>query len=53
MIKFYIEPEQETILPDSQKDQGYREVKVKDFMKLWYELEDQTVRQGILVKALL
>jgi len=41
------------VLSDPQEDRGYREVKVKDFMKLWYELEDQTVRQGILIKALL
>ncbi|OGC59596.1 hypothetical protein A2890_00165 [candidate division WWE3 bacterium RIFCSPLOWO2_01_FULL_53_14] len=39
------------VLSDPQEDQGYREVKIKDFMKLWYELEDQTVRQGILVST--
>ncbi|OGC44337.1 hypothetical protein A2V54_03070 [candidate division WWE3 bacterium RBG_19FT_COMBO_53_11] len=37
------------ILSDPQEDRGYREIKIKDFMKLWYELEDQTVRQGIIV----
>jgi hypothetical protein len=37
------------IFSDPQEDRGYREVKIKDFMKLWYELEDQTVRQGIVI----
>ena len=39
------------VLSDPQEDRGYREVKVRDFMELWYELEDQTVRQGIVVSA--
>ncbi len=38
------------VLSDPQEEHGYREVKIKDFMKLWYELEDQTVRQGIVLK---
>lgn len=38
------------ILSDPQEDRGYREVKIKDFMKLWYELEDQTFRQGIVLE---
>jgi hypothetical protein len=38
------------ILSDPQEDRGYREVKIKDFMKLWYELEDKTTRQGIVIK---
>ena len=37
------------ILSDPQEDRGYREVGIKNFMKLWYELEDQTVRQGIVI----
>ena len=38
------------ILADPQEDLGYREVKVKDFMELWYELEDKTTQQGIVIK---
>jgi len=38
------------ILSDPQEDQGYREVGIKNFMSLWYELEDKTVRQGIVLK---
>ncbi|HLD96207.1 MAG TPA: cysteine peptidase family C39 domain-containing protein [Patescibacteria group bacterium] len=37
------------ILSDPQEKRGYREVKIKDFMRLWYELEDRTSRQGILL----
>ncbi len=40
------------ILSDPQDERGYREVKIGDFMKMWYELEDQTVRQGIVVRTL-
>jgi hypothetical protein len=38
------------ILSDPQEEHGYREVKIKDFIKFWYELEDQTVRQGIWIR---
>jgi ABC-type bacteriocin/lantibiotic exporter with double-glycine peptidase domain len=37
------------ILSDPQEDRGYREVGIKDFMRLWYELEDRTIRQGIII----
>lgn len=41
----------EFILSDPGLDTGYVRVKIKDFMKNWYELEDKTVRQGITLEA--
>ena len=37
------------ILSDPANDSGYVIVKISDFIKLWYELEDKTVRQGIII----
>lgn len=39
------------VLSDPQENQGYREVKIGDFMRMWYELEDRTVRQGIVIRT--
>jgi len=39
----------EFILSDPAEDKGYLKVKIKDFMSQWYELEDKTVRQGIVI----
>jgi len=37
------------ILSDPAEKAGYRMVKIKDFIDQWYELEDKTVRQGIVI----
>lgn len=37
------------ILSDPAEEAGYRMVKIKDFIDQWYELEDKTVRQGIVI----
>ncbi len=37
------------ILSDPASDHGYEQVAIKEFMKQWYELEDVTVRQGIMI----
>lgn len=39
----------EFILSDPAENKGYRRVKIKEFLKQWYELEDKTVRQGIII----
>jgi len=39
----------EFILSDPAKSTGYRRVKIKDFLEQWYELEDKTVHQGIVI----
>ncbi len=41
----------EFILSDPSENKGYVRVKVKDFMDQWYELEDKTVRQGLIVRV--
>ncbi|OGC38145.1 hypothetical protein A2V54_03080 [candidate division WWE3 bacterium RBG_19FT_COMBO_53_11] len=41
----------EFILSDPQEDAGYRKVPIKKFMGLWYELEDKTAAQGIIVSV--
>lgn len=42
---------EEFILSDPQLSAGYATVKIKDFMRTWYEWEDKTVRQGIILQA--
>jgi len=37
------------VLSDPASNVGFEEIIIKDFMKQWYELEDKTVRQGILI----
>jgi len=41
----------EFILSDPMEDGGYREVPIREFMDLWYETEDETVGQGIIVSV--
>lgn len=31
------------------ENKGYREVNIQEFMDLWYELEDRTVREGFVI----
>ena len=42
---------EEFVISDPSENKGYMTVKIKDFMKLWYELEDKTVRQGVVILA--
>jgi len=37
------------ILSDPASNKGFEIVKIKDFQKNWYELEDKTVGQGIII----
>ena len=37
------------VLSDPGDDYGYREVPISEFMELWYELEDGTVREGFAI----
>lgn len=37
------------IISDPQEDAGYREIPIKEFMELWYELEDGTFREGFTI----
>ena len=37
------------VLSDPASDQGYEQIPIIEFMKQWYELEDKTVRQGIMI----
>lgn len=37
------------IVSDPNDDNGYREIPIPQFMNLWYELEDGTVREGFTI----
>ena len=39
----------EFILADPAFDEGFRKIKINKFMKQWYELEDDTRREGIVI----
>jgi len=39
----------EFVISDPAEDSGYIVKKITDFMKDWYEKEDKTVRQGIII----
>ncbi len=41
----------EYVFSDPSEDKGYTTIKIADFMKQWYELEDKTTRQGIIIQA--
>ncbi len=41
--------EENFILSDPAYETGYRITKISDFIDKWYELEDKTVRQGIVI----
>jgi len=36
-------------LADPAFDEGFRKIKINKFMKQWYELEDDTRREGIVI----
>ncbi|MFZ5365547.1 MAG: cysteine peptidase family C39 domain-containing protein [Patescibacteria group bacterium] len=42
--------ENEYVLSNPALDKGYEVVPIKEFQKNWYELEDNTVKQGIIIK---
>ena len=39
------------VVSDPNDDNGYREIPIPEFMKLWYELEDGTVREGFTISS--
>lgn len=39
------------VFSDPSENKGYTTIKIDEFMNQWYELEDKTTRQGIIIRA--